>query len=116
MAISITNPGVGSWGIHICATSADVSGCETLLAPTVGKSLHISHITLNSTAAISLTIGEGAAAGTIDTILLGPIAFPALGTMQWNFGNGGMKLTENLYLLIDGDAGQICAYIAGRVF
>ena len=116
MAITLTDPGVVKFGFHLDANSVDVSACETLkAAPGTGKSIVVDYIRLNSTDAISLTIGEGAAAGTIDTILIGPVAFAALGTMEWKFGNGGMKLTANTLLLIDGGAGVINCFVSGRV-
>ena len=118
MAIDITTPGVGLWGFHLNATSVDVSGVEVLkAAPGAGLSIYVDHITLNSTDAIALSIGEGETVpGTVDEILLGPIEFAALETLQWDFRNGGMKLTENTLLCIDADGGGIInCFVSGRI-
>jgi len=117
MAVDITTPNVGMSGYFLNATSVDVSGVEVLKAGVAGKSIYVDHITLNSTDAIALSIGEGETTpGTVDTVLIGPIEFSALQTIQWNFLNGGMVLTENTSLVIDADgAGVICCFVSGRV-
>ena len=117
MAIAVTTPACGSFGFFICAGSADVTACETLkAAPGTGKAIYVDYLRINSTSAIAITIGEGAAAGTIDTILIGPVAFSALLTLDWAFLNGGMKLTDNCLLLIDADgAGVVNVFASGKV-
>jgi len=118
MAIALTNPAVGTFGFFLNATSVDVSGVEVLkAAPGAGLSIYVDHITLNSTAAIALSIGEGETVpGTVDTVLIGPVEFPALQTLQWDFRNGGIKLTANTLLCIDADgAGNICCFVSGRI-
>lgn len=117
MAIAITNPACGTFGFFLNATSANVSGVEVLKAAVSGKSIYVDHITLNSTDAIALSIGEGETVpGTVDTVLIGPIEFAALQTMQWDFRNGGMRLTADTLLCIDADgAGEICCFVSGWV-
>jgi len=118
MAIATTTPNVATFGFFVNATSANVSGVEVLkAAPGSGKYIIVDHITLNSTAAIALSIGEGETVpGTVDTVLLGPIEFSALETLQWDFRNGGMKLSANLPLVIDADgAGAILCFVSGRI-
>jgi hypothetical protein len=58
MAIAITTPTVGKFGFILNATSADASGCEVLKAGAAGQSIVVDHITINSGAAITITIGE----------------------------------------------------------
>jgi len=112
MAISITTPQPGTFGFFLNATSIDVSAVEVLkAAPGAGLSIYVDHITLNSTSAIALSIGEGEAVpGTVDTVLIGPVEFSALQTIQWDFRNvrnGGMKLTSNTLLCIDADGAGV---------
>ncbi len=112
MAITTNAITVGTFGFMSNSQSVDVSAIETLVAaPGVGKTIVVDQIILNSTDAISLMIGEGAW-----TTLLGPLAFAALMTLTWDFrSRGGMVLTSNTLLAIDGDAGQINCFVAGRI-
>ncbi|MCE5334367.1 MAG: hypothetical protein LLG06_07225 [Desulfobacteraceae bacterium] len=121
MAIAVTTPatGPGSYAgsFIINATSADASGCEELkAAPGTGKSIYIRHLTINSAAAITITIGEGETTpGSADTALLGPIAFAANQSMQWDF-YPPVKLTTNTSLVVDASAGgDICVFAQGSV-
>lgn len=119
MAISVTTPSPGKFGFIINATSADASGCEELKAAVAGKSIIIDHLTINSGAAITVTIGEGETAGAVTTALIGPVSFAANQSMQWNFKdfrNGGLKLTDATSLTVDASgAGDICVFAWGRV-
>lgn len=114
MAIVVTTPAVKTFGWILNATSADVSGCEELKAAPSAGSIMIRHLTINSTDAISITIGEGKNGAAVTTALLGPIAFAALETMQWTF-NPMLKLTAATSLTIDGDAGNVCVFVQGTV-
>lgn len=114
MAIVVTSPTV-KVGFIANAVSADITGCETILAKVTAKRIKIKHLTINSTAAISIWIGEGAAAGTIDTNLIGPLDFAALQTMRWDFWPLLELTTANL-LLCDADgAGQVCIFAQGYI-
>ena len=116
MAISITTGQAGHFGFIINATSADASGVEVLLAGVAGKSIVLDHLTVNSTDAVGISIGEGETVpGTIDDVLIGPIAFPALQTLQWDFRNGGMKLTTTMALVVEAGAGNINVFCWGRI-
>ena len=117
MAISVTNPAVGKFGFFLNATSADVSGCEELrAAPGAGLSIYVDHLTINSGAAITITIGEGETGGAVTTALIGPVSFAANQSMQWTFLNGGMKLTAATSLTVDASgAGAICIFASGRI-
>ena len=92
MAIACTDVPVRFFGFCRNCTSADISGCETILAaPGAGLSIVVNHITINSTANITISIGEGETVpGTLDTVFIGPVNFPAVSSMQWDFGNGGL--------------------------
>jgi hypothetical protein len=114
MAIAVTTPSV-KVGFIDNATSINVSGCEVIHAAVVGKKIKIRHLTINSTSAISITIGEGETASAVDAALIGPLAFDALQTMQWDF-NPLLELTENTLLSIDADgAGVICVFVQGVI-
>ena len=117
MAISVTNPAVGKIGFFLNATSADVSGCEELrAAPGAGLSIYVDHLTINSGAATTITIGEGETGGAVTTALIGPVSFAANQSMQWTFLNGGMKLTAATSLTVDASgAGAICIFASGRI-
>jgi hypothetical protein len=117
MAIAITTPTPGKFGWIINATSADASGCEELKAtPGAGIQLIVDHITINNGAnAITITIGQGAAAGAVETALLGPISFAANTSLQFTFPDG-MWLAANKSLTVDtSGAGAICIFARGRV-
>ena len=117
MAIAVTNPVVGTFGFFLNATSVDASGVEELKAAVAGKSIYIDHLTISSDAAISISIGEGETVpGTIDTVWLGPVPFAINQQMQWNFLNGGMKLTAATALVVEASgAGNINVFASGRV-
>lgn len=118
MAIVVTNPAVGKFGFFLNATSANASGCEELkAAPAAGLSIYVDHLTISSDAAITVSIGEGESVpGTPDIVWLGPIPFGINQQMQWNFLNGGMKLTEAKSLVVDASgAGNINVFVSGRI-
>jgi hypothetical protein len=118
MAITVTAPAVGKFGFFVNGVSADASAVEELkAAPAAGLSIYIDHLTISSDAAISISIGEGETVpGTVDTILLGPVPFAANQCIQWNFLNGGMKLTAAKSLVLDASGGgNICVFCSGRI-
>ena len=117
MAISVTNPNPGTTGFFLNATSADASGVEELKAAIAGKSIYVTHMTISSAAAITISIGEGeTVAGTIDTVFIGPVTFAVNETVQWNFLNGGMKLTAATSLVVESSgAGNINVFASGYV-
>ncbi len=117
MAITVTTPAVGKFGFFANGVSADASGVEELKAAVAGKSIYVEHLTISSDAAISISIGEGETVpGTIDTVLLGPVPFAINQQMQWNFLNGGMKLTAATSLVVEASgAGNINVFVSGRI-
>ena len=117
MAITVTTPTPGKFGWIINATSADASGCEELkAAPATGLSIYLDHLTINSGAAITITVGEGETTGAVTTALIGPVSFAANQSMQWDFLNGGMVLTAATSLTVDASgAGDICIFASGRI-
>ena len=118
MAIAITTPSPGKFGWIINATSGDASGCEELkAAPAAGLSIIVDHLTLNTTDALTLTIGQGESGpGSVTTALLGPIAMPANSTLKWDFYPAGLVLTAATSLTVDASgAGNIMVFAMGRI-
>jgi hypothetical protein len=118
MAIDVTNPKAGYWGFFANGTSADASGVEELVAaPAAGLSIYVDHLTIASDSAISISIGEGETVpGSVDTVLLGPVPFAVNQQMQWNFLNGGMKLTSATSLVVGASgAANICIFVSGKI-
>jgi hypothetical protein len=116
MAISVTTPSPGTYGWILNATSADASGCEELkAAPEAGISILVYHITINSTGAITVTIGAGKNGAAVTTALIGPVSFGTNTTMQWDFPNG-IVLTAATSLTVDtSGAGAICIFAYGKL-
>ena len=120
MSISVTTPAPEKFGWIINATSADASGCEELkAAPAAGKSIIVDYLTVNSAAAITITIGQGETGGAVTTDLIGPISFAANQSIQFDFRdfrNGGIALTAATSLTVDASgAGNICIFATGRI-
>ncbi len=114
MAITVTTP-TCKIGFIANGVSADASGCEELVAAVSGKRIKVRHLTINSAGAISITIGEGETASAVTTPLIGPLAFAANGSMQWDF-NPPMELTAGIALLVDASgAGQVCVFAQGTI-
>ncbi|MBE9572552.1 MAG: hypothetical protein IMF11_18155 [Proteobacteria bacterium] len=120
MAISITTPAPENFGFILNATSADASACEELkAAPAAGTAIIIDYLTINSAAAITVTIGQGETGGAVTTALIGPVSFAANQSIQFDFRDfrtGGMKLSDATSLTVDSSgAGAICIFACGRI-
>ena len=115
MAITVTSPNVSTFGFIKNCVSANASACEEIHPAVVGKQIRIRHITINSTDAITITIGQGATAGAVTTALIGPIAFAALSSLRWDF-SPFLLMDENTSLTVDtSGAGNICIFVTGFV-
>lgn len=115
MAITLTTPQT-KVGFLVNGVSADASGCEELVAAVTGKSIKVRHLTINNGAnAISITIGAGETEGAVTTALIGPIAFAANTSLQWDF-NPPMQLAAATSLMVDASgAGAICILAQGVI-
>jgi len=114
MAIAVTSPAC-KVGFIKNATSADASATEEIHAAVAGKQIKIRQLTINSGAAITITIGEGETAGAVTTALIGPISFAAGRAMQWVF-SPALELTAATSLTVDASgAGAICIFVQGSV-
>ena len=116
MAIAVVTLTPMTFGWVISATSADASGGEELLAaPGAGICIGLRHVTINSAAAITITLGAGEAANDVEAALLGPVTFAAGTTLQWDF-NPMLWLPANKSLTVDASgAGVICVFCQGVV-
>jgi hypothetical protein len=102
--------------------SADASGTEVLRDPVVGSSHYVMKIFLNSAAAITATVGHGAAGAGLVATYLGPLTFTAAGpnyvldfTEPSALPLKGMKLPVGTGLAIDtSGAGGIYIYVEGK--
>ena len=122
MAITITQPQPEKFGWFLNAVTADASGCEELkAAPSTGRSIIIDHLTINSNAEITITIGAGETGGSVTTALIGPVSFAVNQSIQWFFPRGmippgGIMLPIATSLTVDASgAGDICIFAWGRV-
>lgn len=120
MAISVVTSAHGPdeiSGFILNATSADASGCEELRAAPTSGSIIVSKVTINSTAAISVTIGAGETTGGVTSAIVGPVAMAATSTVSFDFTDiGGMKLPAQTALVVDASgAGNIAIVVTGYV-
>jgi hypothetical protein len=117
MAVTVVNNDPAQSGFCLTATSADLSGCETLkAAPASGTAIILEHLTINSTAQITVTVGEGETAGAVDTALIGPVDMVAHGTVSFDFYRGGIKLSDATALTADASgSGAVCIIAQGRI-
>lgn len=114
MAITVTTPGAKQ-GFIVNGVTADASACEELQAAVAGKKIKVRHVTINSGAGITITLGAGETGGAVTTALIGPVTFAANESMQWTF-NPPMELPENTALVVDaGGAGAVCVFAQGVI-
>jgi len=110
MAVTTQSPGTRV-GFIRNSQSNDISSTEIICEKVTGKSIHLKHLTINSTDAIAITVGESENAGAVLTALIGPIEFSALKTLQWTF-SPPMILTSDLDLTIDADGAGVVSVLA----
>ena len=114
MAIEVTTPG-NKVGFIVNGVSADASACEELKAAVSGKKIKIRHVTINSGANITITLGAGETTGAVTEALIGPVSFAANTSMQWTF-NPLMELPVNTALVVDASgAGAVCVFAQGVI-
>jgi len=100
------------------AYSANAINCEQLkAAPGTGQAIYIRNLTVNAASPITVTIGEGeTTAGSVDTVLIGPLQFGTNSDkMAWDF-YPALKLTDNKSLVVDTSAtGPVVIIIQGFI-
>lgn len=108
----IVNQTVTPW--YINASSADATGCEEIVAaPGAGYALVVERLIIGIGAAITVTVGSGAAAGAVEGDKIGPIG-GAAGTYLIEFDERVVQLTTNKSLTFDASGiGTVCVYAEG---
>jgi hypothetical protein len=116
MAITATVLTPDTFGFAVNGFTADASACEELqAAPGAGKYIHLTHVTINSGASLSITLGSGEVGGNVETAILGPITYATGTTIQWTFCPP-IKLTENKSLTVDSSgAGAVLVFAQGHI-
>ena len=111
------------------AISADITGCETILAsPGAGYARVITQIIVMSDEQFTVTVGEGNAGAAVTTVLFGPLYFgseervteagvavttPSIFTFKPNLP---IKMTTDTILAADASAaGNVCVIVEGFV-
>jgi len=92
---------------HLSLQSADVSGCEAILAAESGFSHYITKLVIRADAAMDVSIGSGGDGGAaVTTVHFGPIPLDAnTGYWSWKAPRGmGIKCTADLSIAIDSSA------------
>lgn len=76
MAITLTTDQPYPGGFTVVGNSSDLTGCEELLAaPGEGKSIYLASVTATTSSGLqrAVTIGAGASAGAVETVIVGPL-------------------------------------------
>ena len=108
MAINVVSSQPDTFGFILCATSADASGGEVILAGVANKKIKVKHVTMTNNTAGALTFtleDEG-------TALIGPLEIGATTSLQFDF-NPMMCLTTDKDLEITSDAGAVTIFVTG---
>ena len=110
----VTSPSV-KFGFIDNATCEDASGCGEIHAAVAGQKIKIKQLTINSTAAIAITIGAGLSGSAVTAALIGPIDFAAKSIIKWNF-NPPLELPTATSLTVDSSgAGNIFIFVQGVI-
>jgi hypothetical protein len=117
-AIVVVRPpavGISEWAISMY--SADLSGCEELLAAVTGKSHYITKLAINTIASITVSIGAGETSDALTNTYIGPIGFTAAGPnfiLDFGLGQKSMKLPVSTAFCVDASgAGATSVYAEG---
>ena len=116
MAITATSLLPGRHGFLVNATSADLSGCEVLVAGVPGSSIFLDRILLNVSSDLVLTLGAGETDSGVTTPIVGPLSMAQNACLQMEFPPMGLKLADGVSLVIDASgAGSCCIFAQGRI-
>ena len=115
MAITLVTNNVSERGFVANGNSADLSGCETLVAAVTGKSIYVERVAVSFGAAITVTLGEDESSSGVDTVRIGPIYGAANTTVPLVFSRP-IKLTTATALTADGSgAGNVTIVVQGYI-
>ena len=115
MAITLISNNVETHGFLVNGNSANLSDCEELVAATAGKSIYVERLAISFGAAITVTLGAGETAGSVTTVLVGPLYGAANSTIELTFTRP-IKLAVNTALVVDGSgAGNVTITCQGFI-
>lgn len=115
MAITLKSNNVATSGYVANGNSADLSGCETLVAAVAAKSIYIERIAVSFGAEITVTIGEGESSDGVETVLIGPLYGAENTTVELVF-NRPVKLTAATALTADASgSGNVTVVVQGYI-
>ena len=116
MAITLVSNSVGKAGFSVNGNSADLSGCESLVAAVTGKSIYLEKVAISFGAEITVTIGAGETTGAVTTVLVGPIYGAANTSIELDFSHRPIKLAAATALVADSSgAGNVTIVAQGFV-
>lgn len=115
MAITLVTNNVDKVGFVANGNSADLSGCESLVAAVAGKSIHVEKIHISAGAAINLTIGAGETGGAVTAVVIGPVYMAANSNAKYEFTRP-IKLAAATALVVDASgAGAATVTVQGYI-
>jgi hypothetical protein len=107
--INIATPPSDGTRWYISKYSADLSGCEELVAASTGESHYLEKLVIyaQSETDITVSVGSGETTGAVTTIHLGPIPLSDTGShfeYDWSKENKAVKCTASASLTVDASA------------
>lgn len=100
MAITLVSNSLFKSGFSVNGSSADLSGCEELVAAVAGKSIFLTRAVISFGASIAVTVGAGETSGAVTSVLIGPI-YGAVGTTTILESDKPIKLPVATSLTVD---------------
>jgi len=99
----------------VCASSDDLSPCETIKAAVTGKALYVEYLVIMCSSAITVTIGAGDGGDAVTTILIGPVPFSGHSTAKtFDMRAHPIQLASATALAVDASgAGSVCIFVKG---
>jgi len=99
MAITLRSNNI-NFGFSINGNSADLSGCEELVAAVSGRSIYVERLVISFGAAITISVGAGKTGDALTTLLVGPLYGSAHETVELVFTRP-VKLAVSTALCVD---------------
>lgn len=115
MAITLVSNAVYNHGFLVNGNSADLSGCEQLVAAVGGKSIYVERLVVSFGAAVTVTLGAGKTDTAVTTVLVGPLYGAANTTIELTFTRP-IKLAAATALTADSSgAGDVTILAQGYI-
>jgi len=114
MAVTVTSLAT-RLGFIKNAWSADLSGCEEIVAAVSGKSIKLQYVTISSESAINVTLGAGESGSAVESTILGPVYLAANSSIRFSF-KPLLHLTAGKSLTADASgAGNVTVVVQGYI-